>query len=154
MNRQRYRQNTLFKITPYFLFIFYYVHLLNTLSILTLSSLCRHKFVQLYKVRIFREGHKILQNLHLRFVLCSQIYGGDFARFCGLLRIYKLYVTKKKKESLIKNWLGKSTFYNLYNPNAISWKEISRNLLRFWYWGVKKPQDLSDYFVQKMIFII
>ena len=29
----------------------------------------------------------------LDFVLCSngQIYGGDFAKFCGLLRIYELY---------------------------------------------------------------
>ena len=34
---------------------------------------------------------KILQNLHCRFVLCcaSQIYTGDFAKFCGLLRIYE-----------------------------------------------------------------
>ena len=34
-----------------------------------------------------------LRNLHRRFVLCSnsQIYGGDFAKFCGLLRIYELY---------------------------------------------------------------
>ena len=37
------------------------------------------------KLKIFllkqQEGHKILQNLHRRFVLCSasQIYGGDFA---------------------------------------------------------------------------
>ena len=32
-------------------------------------------------------------NHHQRFVLCSngQIYGGDFAKFCGLLRIYELY---------------------------------------------------------------
>ena len=43
---------------------------------------------------IFWEGHKFLRNLHRRFVLCSngQIYGGYFAKFCGLLRIYKLYV--------------------------------------------------------------
>ena len=36
---------------------------------------------------------KFWRNLHRRFVLCSasQIYGGDFAKFCGLLRIYKLY---------------------------------------------------------------
>ena len=29
---------------------------------------------------------------YLRFVLCSasQIYGGDFAKFCGLLRIHEL----------------------------------------------------------------
>ena len=38
------------------------------------------------------EGHKILRNLHLRFVVCSngQIYGRDFEKFCGLLRIYEL----------------------------------------------------------------
>ena len=41
------------------------------------------------KVHIFWEGHKILPNLHLTFVLCSvnQKLGGDFAKFCGLLRI-------------------------------------------------------------------
>ena len=44
------------------------------------------------KVHIFRESLKILQNLHQLFVLCtaSQIIGGDFAKFCGLLRIYEL----------------------------------------------------------------
>ena len=45
------------------------------------------------KVQIFWEGYKILQNLHLTFVLCSasQKQGEDFAKFCGLLRIYELY---------------------------------------------------------------
>ena len=45
------------------------------------------------KVHIFWEGHKFLRNLHRRFVLCSngQIYGGDFSKFCFLLRIYELY---------------------------------------------------------------
>ena len=45
------------------------------------------------KVHKFWEGHNILQKLNCRFVLCSngQIYGGDFAKFCGLLRIYELY---------------------------------------------------------------
>ena len=44
------------------------------------------------KVHIFGEGHKMLRNLHQLFVLCtaSQIIGGDFAKFCGLLRIYEL----------------------------------------------------------------
>ena len=39
------------------------------------------------------EGHKILRNLHQLFVLCtaSQIIGGDFAKVCGLLRIYEPY---------------------------------------------------------------
>ena len=44
------------------------------------------------KVHIFWEGHKILGNLHQLFVLCtaSQIISGNFAKFCGLLRIYEL----------------------------------------------------------------
>ena len=34
-----------------------------------------------------------MQNLHRRFDwhYIGQIYGGDFAKFCGLLRIYELY---------------------------------------------------------------
>ena len=45
------------------------------------------------KVHVFWEGRKTLQNLHQLFVLCtaSQIIGGDFVKFCGLLRIYELY---------------------------------------------------------------
>ena len=45
------------------------------------------------KVHIFWEGQKILRNLHQLFVLCtaSQIIGGEFAKFCRLLRIYELY---------------------------------------------------------------
>ena len=45
------------------------------------------------KVHIFWEGHKILRNLHLTFVLCSQKKSGDFTKFCGLLRIYELYLS-------------------------------------------------------------
>ena len=35
----------------------------------------------------------MLRNLHQLFVLCtaSQIIGGEFAKFCGLLRSYELY---------------------------------------------------------------
>ena len=42
------------------------------------------------KVHIFWEGHKILRNLHQLFdwQYIGQIIGGDFAKFCGLLRIY------------------------------------------------------------------
>ena len=45
------------------------------------------------KVRIFREGHKILRNLPLTFVYSTyrQKKGEDFAKFCGFLRIYELY---------------------------------------------------------------
>ena len=48
----------------------------------------------LFKVHIFWEGHKILRNLHRRFdrYYIGQIYGGDFAKICGLLRIYELYL--------------------------------------------------------------
>ena len=37
-----------------------------------------------------------MQNLHWRFVLCSngQIYDGDFVKFCGFLRIYELYKSR------------------------------------------------------------
>ena len=50
--------------------------------------------VSILKVHIFWEGHKILWNLHRRFVLCSASQmAGDFAKFCGLLRIYELYRT-------------------------------------------------------------
>jgi hypothetical protein len=54
-------------------------------------------FKSAVKVHIFREGHKVLQNLHPRFVLCSngQIYGGDFPKSCGLLKIYELEFGKK-----------------------------------------------------------
>ena len=45
------------------------------------------------KVHILWEGHKILWNIHCRFVLCSasQIYGGDFTKFIGVIKIYELY---------------------------------------------------------------
>ena len=35
-----------------------------------------------------------MQNHHCRFDwhYIGQIYGGDFAKFCGLLRIYELYL--------------------------------------------------------------
>ena len=46
-----------------------------------------------FKVHIFWEAHKIVRNLHQLFVLytASQIIGGDFAKFCGLFRIYEFY---------------------------------------------------------------
>ena len=44
------------------------------------------------KIQIFLEGHHFLRNLHCRFVLCciGQIYSGDFAKLCGLIRLYEL----------------------------------------------------------------
>ena len=51
------------------------------------------KKISAYKVHIFWEGHKILLSLHLAFDYStySQKKGEDFAKFCGLLRIYELY---------------------------------------------------------------
>ena len=45
------------------------------------------------KVHIFLEGHKILRNLHLTFDwhYIGKKKGEDFAKFCGLLRVYELY---------------------------------------------------------------
>ena len=45
------------------------------------------------KVHIFWEGHTILRNLGQLFdwQYIGQKIGGDFAKFCGLLKIYELY---------------------------------------------------------------
>ena len=45
------------------------------------------------KVHIFWEGLKILRNLHLAFdcMYCSQKWGEDFAKICGILRVYELH---------------------------------------------------------------
>ena len=61
------------------------------------------------KVHIFWGGHKILQNLHCRFVLCSasQIYSGDFAKFSGLLRIYDFQINSGIWLACLKlGWIG------------------------------------------------
>ena len=56
-----------------------------------------------FKVYLFWEGHKIWRNLHQLFVqfTASQIIGGDFAKFCGLLRIYELYYDFIEKDFMI-----------------------------------------------------
>ena len=72
--------------------------LTNSLNIYPFSAvfdLMRLKQNEMYiKVHIYWEGHKILRNLQQLFVLCtaSQIIGGNFAKFCGLLRIYEVYL--------------------------------------------------------------
>ena len=66
------------------------------LYILTKTSLKNFSIVEKGrsegKVYIYWEGHKILRNLHLTFdcIYCGQKLGEDFAKFCGLLRIYEL----------------------------------------------------------------
>ena len=66
---------------------------IEVVSILSIMKIVKIPFVWLCKVHIFWEGHKILRNLYRRLVLCSanQIYGEDFVKFCGFLRIYELY---------------------------------------------------------------
>ena len=43
--------------------------------------------LEIIKVHIFWEGHKVLRNLPRFF---WQIYGGDFTKISGLLRVYEL----------------------------------------------------------------
>ena len=60
------------------------------------------------KVHIFWEGHKILRNLHLTFdcMYGSQKLDEDFAKFCGLLGMYELYLAKYLKLRSIWNCLS------------------------------------------------
>ena len=53
-------------------------------------------------INFSREGNKSLRNLHRIFLLCStsQIYSGDFAKFCGLLRIYQLNTILLQRNAL------------------------------------------------------
>ena len=65
-----------------------------------------------FKVYIFWEGHKTLRNLHQLFDWqYIRIIGGDFAKFCDLLRIYKLYCFFKFRESRLltmhRQYLGR-----------------------------------------------
>jgi hypothetical protein len=58
------------------------------------------------EVHTFWEGHKILQNFHCKFALCSanQIYGGGFAKFRGLLKIWTLSMIKKEQDAQIPSY--------------------------------------------------
>ena len=64
------------------------------------------------KVHVISEGHQILQNLHCSFDwhYIGQIYGEDFAKFCGLFRdaIY-FSINFKNKNHL----LGKKSYLSL-----------------------------------------
>ena len=66
---------------------------------------------------MFWEGHKILRNLHRRFdcYYIGQIYGGDFAKFCGLLRIYELYNRRILTKKNSKDEDGRNTWAFLRN---------------------------------------
>ena len=72
---------------------FTYRHNSQCVECQSLFAQCKKEGEHFVKVHIFWEGHKILPNLHQLFVLCtaSQIIGEDFAKFCGLLRVYELW---------------------------------------------------------------
>ena len=60
------------------------------------------KFAACFKVK----GHKILQNLHQLYdgQYKGQIIGEDFAKLCGLLRIYELYKTILETQNQLSVW--------------------------------------------------
>ena len=70
---------------------------LKTVSIYVPWHLCQESvfdslLTKIHKVHTFWEGNKILRHLHLTFDYSkySQKLCEDFAKFCGLLRIYEL----------------------------------------------------------------
>ena len=84
-----------------------------------------------------------MPNLHCRFVLCNngQIYRGDFAKFCGLLRMYELY----GKELILKSWhdwVYRVKF--IYSEKA---KKIDNVTLFFWHFLVFNVKNREDDFV-------
>ena len=73
------------------------LHILKKCNrLLGILNVSNYDFVSLrdtlLKLLIFREGHKILQNLPLTFAYStySQKLGEDFEKICGLLRMYEL----------------------------------------------------------------
>ena len=80
------------------------------------------------KLHIFWEGHKILQNLQLTFdcMYCSQKLGEDLAKFCGLLRIYELYFTKRGKP-ILKIGLKSFIIFKVDHQMSKNWKK------KFWH---------------------
>ena len=68
--------------------------MLSQLSIPLPNNNFKHAAFIVSKVHIFWESHTILRSLHLTFDYSthSEKQCGYFAKFCGLLRIYELYV--------------------------------------------------------------
>ena len=58
------------------------------------ASEVNNTYFMLCKDHMFEGGHNIFRNLHFRFDWHSigQIYVGYFAKLCGLLRIFELYL--------------------------------------------------------------
>ena len=97
------------------------------------------------KVHIFWEGHKILRNLPLTFdcIYCSQKLGEDFANFCGLLRLYELYIHINFKiySRLLTCLIGHSSLY-LFHCKFLDCYMYSSNLWNY------------IFFVRSCIFVI
>ena len=70
-----------------------------------------------------------MRNLHQLFVLrtASQIIGGDFVKFCGLLRIYELFKPRSRIEAAVGAILMNSKAqviiksYNKIDPKSKSY---------------------------------
>ena len=114
-----------------------------------------NKICGLFKVHIFWEGHKILRNLHLTFdrMWYSQKQGGDFAKFCGLLRIYELY---QKLFWPFTVWINCSSDLKKFansRPSASNFKSFSRSLKQcFLTVGQNNFWNRIPFFEVKMIF--
>ena len=107
-------------------------------------------FVLTHKVHIFWEGHKILQNLHRRFYryYIGQIYGADFAKICGLLRMYEFYhleyyfsgwMTYKKQIKMISalmnysmSCLAMNNITNTSKCNFTLWFKTGSDYIIYW----------------------
>ena len=98
------------------------------------------------KVHIFWEGHKILRNLPLTFDCStySQKLGEDFVKFCGLFRIYELYVPLFLDSSTNHNILCSgsmtSCLINIFSVNSClisvgknDFCSGNSNSFRFWH---------------------
>jgi hypothetical protein len=77
------------------------------------------------KVHICWESPKILRDLHLTFVLCSasQKLGENLAKFCGLLRIYELYLRFANMRNKHFPW-GYSRKPTNFTPFKVGWESM------------------------------
>ena len=82
------------------------------------SHVLLKRLESLSNIHRFWEGHKILQNLYCRLdrYYIRQIYGGDFAKICGLLRIYELYLMLRyllyKENETGESWMFNYVIWN------------------------------------------
>ena len=97
----------------------------------------------LFYVKFIYSGHKILRNLHLTFdyITYSQKLGEDFAKFCGLLRIYELYewnwnfeICIHKKYMFLQNayrcsikMSDKNTDFHLFDTHSLTYSSLFQN---------------------------